>query len=70
MHARIEQRYRILERRIRVAGSLNSTGREIDETGRGLCAYSTMVNLEIQDDGSADATQHRSLSKSWLARSA
>ncbi len=29
-----------------------------------------MVNLELQDDGSANATQRRTLSKSWLARSA
>ncbi len=40
-----------------VAGSLNSTGDEtVDETGRELCTYLTMVNLELQDDGSADAT--------------
>ncbi len=56
-----------------MAGSLNSTERgdkPVDETGRELCSDSNMVNQELKDDGSADAKQRRTLSKSWLGHSA
>lgn len=35
----------------------------VDKTGSELCAYSIIVNLDLQVDGSADATQHTTISK-------
>jgi len=43
-----------------VAGSLNSTGRETNpqiNPGGILCAYSTMVNLDLQDAPAQDPLQ-------------